>query len=176
VSARRLLTCLALGLLAASPLAAADSTTVILVRHAEKASSGGNDPSLSEAGQARAQALAHVAGASQAAALYVTQYRRTQETLQPLAATLQLTPIQHPAKDSPGLVSEIQSRWAGRTVLVCGHSNSVPEVVQRLGGGAIEIPDAEYDNLYVVTLPPGGPPSLARLKYGAPSAQESPRP
>ena len=174
--ARRLLTCLALGLLAASPLAAADTTTVILVRHAEKASTGGNDPSLSEAGQARARVLGHVAGATQAAALYVTQYKRTQETVQPLAAKLQLVPVTHPAGDSAGLVSAIQSRWAGRTVLVCGHSNSLPEIVQRLSGVAIEIPDAEYDNLYVVTLPPGGPATLTRLKYGAPAAQESPKP
>jgi broad specificity phosphatase PhoE len=171
------LSCLCLGLLlAAGASGAADATTVILVRHAEKASTGGNDPSLSDAGLTRARTLAHVAGATRAAAVYVTEYKRTQETVQPLAAKLQLTPIQHPAKDSPGLVSQIQSRWAGRTVLVCGHSNSVPEVVQRLGGGAIEIPDAEYDNLYVVTLPPGGPPSLARLKYGSPTAQESPQP
>ena len=173
---RRHLTCLALLLAGVAPLAAADSTTVILVRHAEKASTGGNDPSLSEAGQARARTLAHVAGATQAAAVYVTQYKRTQETVQPLAEKLQLTPIEHPAADSAGLVSAIQSRWGGRTVLVCGHSNSVPEIVKRLSGVAIEIPDAEYDNLYVVTLPAGGPPSLTRLKYGAPTAQESPRP
>ena len=174
--ARRLLTCLALGLLAASPLAAADATTVILVRHAEKASTGGSDPALSEAGQARARTLAHVAGATQAAAVYVTQYKRTQETVQPLATKLQLTPVTHPAGDSAGLVSAIQSRWAGRTVLVCGHSNSLPEIVKRLSGVAIEIPDAEYDNLYVVTLPAGGPASLTRLKYGAPTAPESQKP
>src|SRR5262245_38140226 len=123
--------CLALGLLLpAHALHAAGSTTVLLVRQAEKAAEGGNDPSPSSAGQDRARVLAHVAGAADVAAIYVTQYKRTKETAAPLSARLGLTPIEHLAADSTGLVSEIQSRWAGRTVVVCGHSNSLPEIVR----------------------------------------------
>lgn len=167
--ARRLLICLAVGLLMPAPgLYAADPTTVIVVRHAEKATTPGSDPRLSAEGKARALALAHVAGPAAPAALYVTQFMRTQETLAPLAAQLRLTPIQHPAADTPGLVSAIQSSWSGRTVVVCGHSNTVPEIVKALTGRAMDdIPDAQFDNLYVVVVPPGGPGHTTHLKYGA---------
>lgn len=167
--ARRLLTCLALGLLLpVHGVLAADSTTVLLVRHAEKASATAGDPHLSTAGRARARALAHVAGASGAAAIFVTQYKRTQETGKPLATMLQLTPIEHPAADTPALLADIQANWLGKTVVVCGHSNTLPDVIKRLTGIALgDIPDGQYDNLYVVVLPPNGPPSLTHLKYGA---------
>jgi broad specificity phosphatase PhoE len=167
--ARRLLIGLSLALLVpAHGLHAAGPTTVILVRHAEKAAAPSGDPHLSAAGKARARVLAHVAGATEAAAIYVTQYQRTRETVAPLAAKLDLTPIQHPAADTPGLVNTIQSSWSGRTVVVCGHSNTVPEIVEALTGAPMaDIPDAQFDNLYVVVVPPGGPGRTTHLKYGA---------
>src|SRR5438034_11317250 len=62
-------------------------TTVILVRHAEKNIEPSNpDPDLSPAGRARAQELVHVLGEEGVNAIYATQYRRTQDTVRPLAA------------------------------------------------------------------------------------------
>jgi broad specificity phosphatase PhoE len=157
-------------LLPADALLAADAPTIVLVvRHAEKASDT-TDPPLSDAGRARADALAHVAGSAGVSAVFHTQFKRTQQTVAPLAARLNLTPITHPANDTPGLVSAIQSKWRGRTVVVAGHSNSVPEIVKGLAGVAMDdIPDAQFDNLYVVVLPPAGAASLTQLKYGAPT-------
>ena len=66
--------------------------TVLLVRHAEKAAGGSDDPPLSPAGEARARVLAHVAGSAGVSAIYHTQYKRTQQTVAPLAAKLGLTP------------------------------------------------------------------------------------
>jgi 2,3-bisphosphoglycerate-dependent phosphoglycerate mutase len=162
---------LAIALPAGTAVAGDAATTVLLVRHAEKATDvRTSDPDLSAAGQARAQALAHVAGSAQVAAIYATQYKRTQQTVAPLAALLGLTPVQHPAADVNGLAQAIRTNWSGRTVLVAGHSNTVPQIVTALTGTPMaEIPDEQYDNLYVVVLPPEGGSQVTNLKYGAPT-------
>ena len=158
--------------LAAGTAGAGDAaTTVLLVRHAEKATEvRTQDPGLSPAGLARAQALAHAAGSAQVAAIYVSQFKRTQQTVAPLAAGLNLTPIEHPAGDVNGLAQAIRTNWNGRTVLVAGHSNTVPQIVTALTGAPMEdIPDNQYDNLFVVVLPATGGASTTHLRYGAPT-------
>lgn len=172
LAAHRRLVCLALGvaLLASVGSAADEATTVLIVRHAEKASAAAADPPLSAAGRTRARTLAHVAGSAGIGALYATQFKRTRATVAPLATRLHLTPIQHPAADTPGLVADIQANRRGQTVLVAGHSNTVPEIVKQLTGVPMDdIPDSQFDNLYVVVLPTGGPARLTHLKYGAPT-------
>jgi broad specificity phosphatase PhoE len=150
--------------------AADRATAVLVVRHAEKASATATDPALSSAGQARARALAHVLGSAGISAIYVTQYQRTRATVTPLATKLGLTPVERPGADTPGLLSDIQNNRSGQTVLVSGHSNTVPEIIEGLTGVPMEdVPDAQYDNLYVVTLPAAGAASLTHLKYGAPT-------
>jgi 2,3-bisphosphoglycerate-dependent phosphoglycerate mutase len=174
--ARSLPLFLAVGLLwPAARLSAADTPTVVLaVRHAEKASATAEDPSLSPAGQRRAQALAHAVSAAGVDAIYVTQFKRTQETVAPLAAKLKLTPIQHPAKDTAGLVAAIRTKWSGQTVVVSGHSNTVNEVVKTLTGTPVEeLPDEQFDNLFVIVVPPGGAGQFTQLKYGAPTPEET---
>jgi broad specificity phosphatase PhoE len=168
VRARGRLIGLSLALLLPCALRSADAqTTVILVRHAEKAATPAGDPALSPAGQSRAKTLAHVAGSTSAAAIFVTQFLRTKQTAKPLASVLGLTPVEHPAADTPGLVHAIRSSGSGKTVVVCGHSNTVPQVITALTGIAMpDIPDSQFDNLYVVSLPSTGPGTLTHLKYG----------
>lgn len=168
MTTRRHMLLLSLTLLLPGSLAAQEApTTVILVRHAEKAATPANDPGLTQAGATRALALAHVAGSTDAAAIFVSQFRRTKQTVKPLAAALGLTPIEHPAADTTGLANAIRSNWSGKTVVVCGHSNSVPQVITALTGVAMaDIPDAQFDNLYVVTLPSHAPAAVTHLKYG----------
>lgn len=130
---------------------------IFLVRHAERADTVGGaaptmgaDPSLSDVGHRRAEALATALQDAGITAIYVTEYKRTQETAAPLAKALGLTPTVVPAKDTPGLVAQLKR--APRNVLVVGHSNSVPDVVKALGvAAAVTIGDAEYDRLFVVT-------------------------
>jgi len=52
----------------------------------------------------------------------------------------------------------------GSTTLVVGHSNTIPEIIEKLGGGAVKIKDSEYDHLYVVTIE-GGKGRLLALRY-----------
>lgn len=153
------------------PGPAAMPTVVLLVRHAEK--EAGEDPWLSPAGKARAQVLAHVAGGTAARAVYATPYRRTQQTAQPVARHLGLAVTVRDAgeKQAQSFVRELLRTHAGQTVLVVGHSNTLPALVEALTGERLTpIADDEYDRLLVVTRPAEGPAHLLTLRYGAPSA------
>jgi broad specificity phosphatase PhoE len=158
------------GLLLVLPAPCAE--TVILVRHAEKAASPAEDPPLTAEGRQRAEALAAMLSASGVTSIYVTDYLRTQQTAEPLASLLHLTPQRIDAKKTPDLVAAIRRHKDG-VVLVVGHSNTVPEIIAALGGPAVKIEDSEYDSLFVLTIS-GKNVSLLRLHYGAASAAGDP--
>jgi broad specificity phosphatase PhoE len=129
---------------------------VFVVRHAERADGGapqspGNpDPPLSAAGAARAAMLAQMLSDADIKAIYVTEYRRTQETGRPLAAKLGLTARQVESKDIEGLVNRLRKEHPVDIVLVVGHSNTIPGILKALGARAVDIADNEYDNLFLV--------------------------
>lgn len=136
--------------------AEASAQHIFLVRHAERADTAGgtpavsgSDPDLSEAGRARAQSLAAVLQDAGIVAIFVTEYKRTQQTAAPLATLLGLAPTVIAAKDVPSLATRL--RELEGSALVVGHSNSIPGVIAALGLPAVTIADAEYDNLFVVT-------------------------
>ncbi len=149
----------------------ATTTTVVLVRHAEKELVTIDDPPLSAAGERRAERLAQmfgdVRGVGRIDAIYVTATRRTQQTAMPLAARLGVKPTVVPAgSDLNALASRTTSEHRGGRVLIVGHSNTIPELVQKLSGQPVPaIGEDEYDNIYVVTVPTFGKSSVLRLKY-----------
>jgi hypothetical protein len=56
-------------------------------------------------------------------------------------------------------------------VVVVGHSNTVPAIVEALSGRKVApISDAEYDHLFIVTIPPDGSPRLIKARFGAANA------
>jgi broad specificity phosphatase PhoE len=146
-------------------------TTVILVRHAEKIIDPNNaDVDLSAEGQARAQELLRMFGDSGINAIYATQYRRTQETVKPLADRLGLPINQVNAKNTSDLLAQIRSQHSGQTIFIAGHNNTVPEIIAALGGPQYPIiPESEYDNLFIVTVYRTGKAKVVRMKYGKPS-------
>lgn len=149
---------------------AATTTTVVLVRHAEKETVTISDPPLAAAGERRAERLAAmfggVRGPGGIEAIYVTDTRRTQQTAMPLAARLGLRPTVTPAADVGAVASRVLSEHRGGRALIVGHSNTVPEIVRELTGVNVPaIGDDEYDNVYVVTVPTIGNSSVLRLKY-----------
>ncbi|MEW5927029.1 MAG: phosphoglycerate mutase family protein [Gemmatimonadota bacterium] len=159
-----------LGLALPAPAAAQEPTVVVLVRHAEKAAAGGQDPELSEAGTARARALAATLEDAGVDAVVVTDLRRTRLTAAPLTAELKLDPEVVPAgaPNHAGAVADAVRRHAGKTVLVVGHSNTLPAIVAALGAPPVgELCDHEYSNLFVVVLRPDRGPTLIRSRYGA---------
>jgi len=146
-------------------------TTIILVRHAEKViDPNSNDQDLSAAGQARAQELVRVLGDTGINAIYATQYKRTQQTVKPLADKLGLPVTQVNSKNTAELVTKIRSEHRGQTVFVAGHNTTVPEIIAALGGPQFPpIPETEFDNMYIVTVYRTGKAKVVKMKYGAPT-------
>ncbi len=149
-------------------------TTVFVVRHAEKGPAT-PDPSLTEAGNARARALAHTLSDQQISAIFGSEFKRTQETAAPLAASLGITPTIISAGKNDELVGALKALPAGSKALVVSHSNLVPVIVEKLSGQNVgELTDADYDRLYIVVLRPNASPTVIYLHYGVPSAGGGP--
>jgi broad specificity phosphatase PhoE len=152
-------------------------TTVLLVRHAEKATEPAADPPLTAAGEARARALVDVARDAGVTAVITTQFARTRNTGQPLAAALGITPEiadARGAQHAHAVAQLIRGKHTGEVVLVVGHSNTVPAIITALGGKTPPaICDSEYDGLYVLTVPPAGAARLIRAKYGEASPKDA---
>lgn len=145
-----------------------ESTIVYIVRHAEKAASDGKDPSLSAAGHDRAKALARMLKHIEIDALLSSDYRRTRQTLAPVAQQTGLQIQIYDASDSAGLVGMILTAYRGRTVVIAGHSNTVPEIVRLFVGERASdkhLGHEEYDRLYAVVLGAGAQPQVLALAY-----------
>ena len=156
---------LAVLLLAGLP-SPASAATIIVVRHAERNSGMSPDVLLNALGEQRAQQLADMLQDARIRRIYVTEVRRTQQTAAPLAARLHLKPIVIAAKDLDALVSQLKGLPEEETVLVVGHGNTVPQIVERLGAGAVPpLGEDEYDRLMVLTTG-GGKPRVLTLRYG----------
>src|SRR3954463_6506823 len=138
--------------LAAQPALAIGNpvTTIILVRHAEKAATTmTTDVPLSDAGVARSNELARVLADTPIDAIYATQYARTRQTAEPLAKAHHLEAV---VADPASMADTIRAKHRGQTVVVVGHSNTTPEVIRALGVTAPPtIADSEYDALFIVT-------------------------
>ena len=136
--------------------------TIFFVRHAEKATTGGDDMDLSEVGRARAESLATLLRDAEISAVYTSELKRTQQTAAPLAKALHLEPTVIPAKDQPALIEKLKG--SPGNVLVVGHGNTIPNLIKTLGiTTPINIADNDYDNLFVVLL--AEKPRLIRLHY-----------
>ena len=158
--------------LLAPQLALSAPALVILVRHAEKSTTPVNDPILTRAGQQRAAELSRVVATWKAAGasvkkLFATEAKRTQLTLAPLAAATGLTVTQVVAADTAGLVAQILAVNGG-VVVVAGHTNTLPVVIQALGGPAgITIAETEYSRLFVFRGT-GAHGAMVAMRYGKP--------
>ena len=136
-------------------------STVFIVRHAEKADNS-KDAELSEAGRARAEALANMRKDSKISVIYTTEFKRTQQTAGPLAKALGLAVTTLPSENHAALVAKLRTSTANS--LVVGHGNTIPDVIKALGiSELVKISDSDYDNLLVVVL--GEKPYLIRLHY-----------
>lgn len=150
------------------------TTTIIFVRHAEKAQTPAGDPGLSAAGKKRVAELTRqlvdadvVAGID---AIYSTPYRRTVETARPLAEALDLPIHRYDPSDNEAVLEKILKEHKGKIILVVGHSDTIPQLIADLGASKKVPPinDSEYDNIYVISIPWFGKTKTIRLRYGEP--------
>lgn len=176
----RILSWLAMAaVLVALPAAGASGQTVVLVRHAEKAPAPSDDPVLSSEGSARALALADALGGAHVDVVITTQYRRTRDTAAPAAAIAGITPAVARATGDTAAHARAVAEMVRRhpptsVVLVVGHSNTIPAIVEALGGPRLpELCDASYAQFFTLVLRHGAPPSLIRSTYGRADVPDS---
>jgi len=143
-------------------------TTFILIRHAEKdLTQSTNDPDLSAAGKERAAKLIEVLKQTQIDAVYSTEFNRTRQTVEPLAKLHSLPVMSYQAMVKEDIDLMVQ-KHGGQTVLVSGHSNTIPHVINYLIGEEKYKPfaDTEYDNIIIVSFTERGKNAkVVWLKY-----------
>jgi broad specificity phosphatase PhoE len=149
-------------------VASASTTTIIVMRHAEKAMLPAEDPLLSTEGAARAESLVRMFGQApeefRIQAIFVSEFRRTQDTVRPLANRLGVPVIVVPAADTALVAERARDEYRGGRVLVVGHSNTVPEIVEKLSGHKTPpMSESEYGIVYVVSLPKFSRASVTRF-------------
>ncbi len=150
-------------------------TTVILIRHADRdvppvGTPDDPGPSLSDKGIARSKTLVHVLSTAGIQAVYTSHFTHAKMTAKPfLVAHSDLPTVRLDAATE--LKDHILTHHAGQTVLVVGHSNTVPELIKLLGGPSLPIiDDCEFDNLFVLVKHSTAKASVSKLKYGDPTS------
>jgi phosphohistidine phosphatase SixA len=146
---------------------------IILVRHAEKAADA-NEATvpLSAEGRERAERLARMLANAGVTAIYATETDRAKQTAEPLARALKLDVRTYSPRDASGalapqiVLEKIRKEDVNGVVLVVGHQNTVPNILEALGSKEkVEIGDKQFDDLFVVVPRAGAPPTVVRLKY-----------
>jgi broad specificity phosphatase PhoE len=152
--------------------AAAQPSTVILVRHAEKASQTESDPVLSDAGMRRAKDLAAALTDAGVTTVITTQYQRTKLTAAPLVdatkpKTIVVINSGNLGSHIADILAAVMARPAGDVVLVVGHSNTIAAIIGALGGPKIpNLCDSQYSMMFVLEMSGVNPPRLIRANYG----------
>jgi phosphohistidine phosphatase SixA len=126
-----------------------EMTQYFLIRHAEKAADGTDDPALSSAGQARALRLVNLLKEHKIDRLYATPYKRTQQTLQPLADTHHLKINIYDHQD-PTSINRMIADCKGKTCVIVGHTNTIPHLANTLIGQQRykELEESDYTKMW----------------------------
>lgn len=149
---------------------ATEPITVVLVRHAEAlaASRAQPDPELAAPGRERAKALGALLSGAGVTHLFSSEWRRTSETLAPLAELSGRAVKQHPGLDASGMAVLLRGLPAGSLAVVAAHSNTLPMLAAELGltlegltdtpqGPAL--PHESHERVFVLSLPGGVAPA-----------------
>lgn len=146
---------------------AQDQTTFILVRHAEKANDGTRNPPLNEDGIKRSANLAEMLANQEITALYSTPFKRTQETLTPIAEAKGLKVQDYDPYAKGEWLTTLAEKHAGGTVVISGHSNTIPTLANALLGNETfsQFDESDYSNLIIIIANKVGNGKLVRLKF-----------
>lgn len=141
-------------------------TTFILVRHAEKGKDDPRDPNLNEEGLKRAQALNTLLAQADVAALYSSPYKRTKSTVQPIAESKGLEVMTYDPR-SAAFLEDIMKKFKGKTIVVSGHSNTTPNVVNALIGEEKfkQLSEDDYGKIFIVSVTEIGKGTVTLLSY-----------
>ena len=144
------------------------ATVIYIARHAEKSTNHPSDPDLSAAGQARALILKDSLNKISVAAIYTTNYKRTQQTVAPTAGAKGLTPIIYSPTDLNALAAKVLKDNLNQTVLIAGHSNTVLETIEafNLARPISIVNDSDYNYLFKITMKENKTPVVEVTRYG----------
>jgi broad specificity phosphatase PhoE len=154
------------------------TTTIIFVRHADTdtdMAAAEADPELNARGRARAVHLADfvrdIDVVASVDAIYVSEYRRTQQTAAPLAERLGIEPTIADHYDVEAFMAEVLREHKGEIVLIVTHRDVIAPLVEELHGSknVAEIAPDDFDNFFIVTSPSFGKVKTLQLHYGEPS-------
>jgi 2,3-bisphosphoglycerate-dependent phosphoglycerate mutase len=137
-------------------------SVIFIVRHCEKAMESTDNPNLAEEGKKRAAHLAEILKNTGIEEVYSTNYKRTMQTAEPLANAMKLSPVVYEPRDAN--FGE-QLRKSGKKVLVVGHSNTVPDLLNQLSGTKNYQPHDGYGDLWVVNIQEGQTATIVRFSY-----------
>lgn len=146
---------------------AQETTTFILVRHAEKEDDDTRNPPLSEVGVQRANDLMDLLAKADIIAIYSTDYDRTQMTVAPLAEVKEMSILSYGWKDPKALITEMLEKHKGGTIVISGHSNTTPVLANILLGEEkyAQFDDSDYGNLLIVTVSEIGKGKVTHLRF-----------
>lgn len=152
-------------------LSSCSTTTVYIVRHAEKVDDT-DSTDLSPAGRQRAVALADTLSRRGIDAIFSTPFRRTRQTAQPLAERINQPVVNYATTDA--LVNRI-GQMRTKNILIVGHSNTILDIARKLRTTPTRqrIESGDYDNLLVVRIqrrPFNKSVTLSEKTYGQPTA------
>ena len=159
---------LVLAMLGMSACTQNEVTTVFLVRHAEKVEPyDTDDPPLTVKGRARAASLLTQLSVDTVHALYSTDYRRTRQTLMPIAEAMQTDIRLYEAHDYEGVAERIRREHSGENVVVSGHSNTILPIIEALGSEPPldSIGHQDYDYIFKVSLDIGHAEEVELMNY-----------
>lgn len=142
------------------------NVTILLVRHAEKADATSQDPELSAEGTQRAERLIKRIGKFRPGAFYSTNYKRTRDTLAPLAAKRKKEVQIYDARKPQDLMDQIMKSKTKRFV-VAGHSNTVPGLANLISKKELfkNLDDSEYSVIWLLKMRDGKVTKLELLDY-----------
>ncbi len=144
--------------------------TLYIIRHAEKDTVGGNNPAISIIGKERAGDLYRVLKKKKIDLIFVNQYKRTAMTADSIRIYKNIDTIMYvPDLTGDKLFERINAKAGkAKNILIVGHSNTLPGILRKAGISSFvekELPDNEYDNLFIVTQKKGNA-TMKSKKYG----------
>lgn len=144
-----------------------EPTTLIFVRHAERAEDGTRNPPISEEGEKRALNLYFSLSDYNVKAIFSTFYKRTRMTATPTADSLGLEIQEYSFEEINDFLSSLIEDYSGSSVLIVGHSNTTPSLTNMvLGEERFEqLEETEYGDMFIIKTTEFGSGTVELSKF-----------
>lgn len=143
-----------------------ETTTIILVRHAEKMKDQKN-PNLTDEGNIRAEKLKNILSTIRLNRIYSSDYNRTQQTAKPTSNAQRVEITNYDPRALTEFGNMVLETRKGENVLVVGHSNTTPVLLNHFMKEEVvkSISESDYGNLYIVNIDKKGNAKSLILRF-----------